>query len=142
MDVEDCARGDDALTRAFDLLGTRWTGLLLGQLGHGSAGFRQLSRTVGKVSDSVLSERLTRLAEAGLIRRMVREGPPVAVVYELTPAGAALIPALVQIAAWAEEHLPEIQPRVEDPTWRLQTTTAPAYDTTTSTPASTRDSTR
>jgi DNA-binding HxlR family transcriptional regulator len=106
MDVEECARGDAALTRAFAILGTRWTGLLLGQLGHGPAGFRELSRAVGKVSDSVLSERLTTLAEAGLVRRTVLEGPPVAVSYELTPAGCALIPVLGQISAWAEEHLP------------------------------------
>ena len=110
MADEDCVRGDAALTRAFAILGTRWTGMVLGQLGHGPAGFRELSRAVGKVSDSVLSERLTTLAEAGLIRRMVHEGPPVAVIYELTPAGCALIPALAQISAWAEEHLPEIRP--------------------------------
>jgi DNA-binding HxlR family transcriptional regulator len=106
MADEDCISSDAALTRAFTLLGTRWTGLLLGQLGRGPAGFRELSRAVGKVSDSVLSERLSTLAEAGLVRRTVREGPPVTVSYDLTPAGRALIPVLSQISAWAEEHLP------------------------------------
>jgi DNA-binding HxlR family transcriptional regulator len=103
---EDCVRGDAALTRAFSILGTRWTGLLLGQLGNGPAGYRELSRAIGKVSDSVLSERLTTLVEAGLVIRTVHEGPPVAVSYSLTPAGRALIPVLGQISAWAEEHLP------------------------------------
>jgi DNA-binding HxlR family transcriptional regulator len=106
MADEDCVRGDAALTRAFAILGTRWTGLLLGQLGHGPAGYRELSRAVGKVSDSVLSERLTTLGEAGLVKRTVLEGPPVAVTYELTDAGRALIPVLGQISDWAEEHLP------------------------------------
>jgi DNA-binding HxlR family transcriptional regulator len=103
---EDCVRGDAALTRAFSILGTRWTGLLLGHIGRGPIGYRDLSRAVGKVSDSVLSERLTTLAEAGLVKRTVIEGPPIAVSYELTPAGRALMPVLSQISDWAEEHLP------------------------------------
>jgi DNA-binding HxlR family transcriptional regulator len=103
---EDCVQGDAALTRAFGILGTRWTGMVLGQLGRGPAGYRELSRAVGRVSDSVLSERLTTLAGAGLVKRTVQEGPPVSVTYELTPAGQALIPVLGQISAWAEEHLP------------------------------------
>lgn len=99
-------RGDAALTRAFSILGTRWTGLLLGELGRGPAGYRELSRALGKVSDSVLAERLTTLVVAGLVTRTVLEGPPVAVNYALTPAGRALIPVLGQISAWADEHLP------------------------------------
>lgn len=106
MSDEDCVRGDAALTRAFSILGTRWTGLLLGQLGYGAAGYRELSRAIGRVSDSVLSERLTTLVEAGLVSRTVLEGPPVAVNYALTPAGRALMPILGQISTWAEEHLP------------------------------------
>ncbi len=103
---DECVRSDVALTRAFAILGTRWTGMLLGELGRGPAGYRELSRAVGKVSDSVLSERLTTLVAAGLVTRTVFEGPPVAVCYGLTPAGRALIPVLGQISAWAEEHLP------------------------------------
>lgn len=106
MADEDCERGDAALTRAFAILGTRWTGLLLGHLGNGPIGYTGLSRAVGKVSDSVLSERLATLVGAGLVRRTVLEGPPVSVSYELTPAGQALIPVLGQISEWAEEHLP------------------------------------
>ncbi|PZG20243.1 winged helix-turn-helix transcriptional regulator [Nonomuraea aridisoli] len=105
-DLESCARGDAALTRAFTLLGKRWNGLLLGSLGSGPAGFRELSRAIGGVSDSVLSDRLAELCKAGLITRRVDEGPPVTVSYELTEGGRALIPALHQISRWAEEHLP------------------------------------
>ncbi|MFI7613679.1 winged helix-turn-helix transcriptional regulator [Nonomuraea terrae] len=105
-DLENCARGDAALTRAFTLLGKRWSGLLLGSLGAGPAGFRELSRAIDGVSDSVLSDRLAELTKAGLIARRVEEGPPVTVSYELTESGRALIPALNQISRWAEEHLP------------------------------------
>src|SRR5262245_39707982 len=84
--------------------------MLIGELSRGPAGYRELSRAIGKVSDSVLSERLTTLVGAGLVTRTVYEGPPVATCYSLTPAGRALIPVLGQISAWAAEHLPAEEP--------------------------------
>ncbi|WP_336204203.1 winged helix-turn-helix transcriptional regulator [Nonomuraea sp. LPB2021202275-12-8] len=106
-EVDECARGDAALTRAFSLLGKRWSGVVLGSLKSGPAGFRELSRAIDGVSDSVLSDRLAELARQGLIVRAVDAGPPVSVSYALTDAGQALMPALEQIARWAQEHLPE-----------------------------------
>jgi DNA-binding HxlR family transcriptional regulator len=105
-----CDRGKAALGRAFEFLGKRWNGVLLGTLRNGPAGFRELSRAIDGISDSVLSDRLSDLATAGLITRTVDEGPPLAVSYALTDRGKALLPALQQITLWAEEHL------VEDPT--------------------------
>ena len=101
-----CAARDAALSRAFEFLGRRWNAAVLGKLQDGPLGFRELSRTIDGVSDSVLSNRLSSLVAAGLILRNVDDGPPVAVSYELTEAGRALGPALNQIAAWADEHLP------------------------------------
>jgi DNA-binding HxlR family transcriptional regulator len=104
---EDCLRGDAALARAFGLLGKRWTGVVLGTLSEGPTGFRALARAVDGISDSMLSERLSELTNAGLVSRSVEEGPPLSVSYALTDAGRALLPALAQISRWAEEHLPE-----------------------------------
>jgi DNA-binding HxlR family transcriptional regulator len=101
-----CVAGDAALARAFAFLGKRWNGIALGMLSRGPTGFRELSRAIGGVSDSVLSERLSDLTAAGLITRTVCEGPPLSVAYALSDRGAALIPALEQIALWAQEHLP------------------------------------
>jgi DNA-binding HxlR family transcriptional regulator len=109
VDADECLRGDDALVRAFDLLGKRWTGVVLGTLSGGPAGFRVLARAVEGISDSMLSDRLAALTKAGLVTRTVDEGPPVSVAYELTDAGRALLPALEQISIWAEEHLPASQ---------------------------------
>jgi DNA-binding HxlR family transcriptional regulator len=103
---EACVRCDAALARAFQFLGKRWNAVVLGTLGSGPAGFRELSRAIGGISDSVLSDRLTDLAAAGLIARCVEGGPPVAVSYALTERGRALMPALEQISVWAQEHLP------------------------------------
>lgn len=97
---------DAALVRAFGFLGKRWNGVLLGALVQGPAGFADLRRAVGGISDSVLSERLGELAAAGLVQRTVEEGPPVSVTYRVTDAGAALVPALDALADWAETNLP------------------------------------
>ena len=105
-----CERGTVALGRAFEFLGKRWNGVLLGTLRNGPAGFSELARAIDGISDSVLSDRLCDLAAAGLISRTVDEGPPLAVSYALTDRGKALLPALQQITLWAQEHL------VEDPT--------------------------
>jgi DNA-binding HxlR family transcriptional regulator len=100
-----CVRADAALVRAFDLLGKRWTGVVLGTLSSGSAGFRTLARAVEGISDSVLADRLGELCDAGLVTRTVTQGPPLSVSYALTDAGRALLPALDQITRWAEQHL-------------------------------------
>src|SRR6266851_479514 len=106
LEAEACLRGDAALVRAFDLLGKRWTGVVLGTLSGGPTGFRALARAVEGISDSVLSDRLSALTSAGLVTRTVGEGPPLSVAYALTDAGRALLPALEQISRWAAEHLP------------------------------------
>jgi DNA-binding HxlR family transcriptional regulator len=104
--LDQCGRANAALSRGFDLLGKRWTGVVLGTLAGGPAGFGELGRAVEGISDSVLSERLNELSEAGLVTRTVSAGPPLSVAYALTPAGRALLPALEQISRWAEKHLP------------------------------------
>jgi DNA-binding HxlR family transcriptional regulator len=103
-DQRECAA---ALARAFGFLGKRWNGMLLGVLMGGPAGYAALKRAVPGISDSMLSERLAELTRAGLFERIVEEGPPVTVTYQLTPAGRALAPALEAITTWAEENLPE-----------------------------------
>jgi DNA-binding HxlR family transcriptional regulator len=101
---------DGALSRAFQFLGKRWSGMLLSVLGHGPAGFAELKRSLG-ISDSMLSDRLSELTRAGLVARTVDEGPPVAVAYELTDAGVALMPALRALGDWARTNLSEEQCR-------------------------------
>jgi DNA-binding HxlR family transcriptional regulator len=98
-----CAQG---LARAFDFLGKRWNGVILGTLMVGPATFSELSRAVEGISDSVLSERLTELAVAGLVVRTVAGGRPVSVTYTLSPSGEALMPALQELTRWAADNLP------------------------------------
>ena len=96
---------DAALTQAFGLLGKRWNGVIIGSLMAGPAGFSEIRRALGGISDSVLSERLAELTAAGLLLREVDPGPPVGVRYRLAPRGAALVPVLRDLMTWARGNL-------------------------------------
>jgi DNA-binding HxlR family transcriptional regulator len=98
-------RCDAALTNVFQILGKRWNGIIVGALTQGPASFSQLGRGVTGISDSVLSDRLSGLAAAGIVTRLVDSGPPVSVTYALTEAGRALVPAMDELRHWAEHHL-------------------------------------
>ncbi|MBW9109546.1 winged helix-turn-helix transcriptional regulator [Microbacterium ureisolvens] len=96
---------DAAVTLAFSVLGKRWNGMILDVLGGGPLSFVALRRAVSGISDAVLSDRLSELAEAQLVTRHVDPGPPVAVSYALTTQGEKLIPVLQQLGTWARENL-------------------------------------
>ena len=101
----DAPMCDAALASAFGLLGKRWNGLVLGVLSNGPMGFAELRRSIGTITDSVLSDRLTELAGAGLVLRTVTDTRPPGVSYELTDAGQKLVPILDQLATWAGTNL-------------------------------------
>jgi DNA-binding HxlR family transcriptional regulator len=99
---------DQALTRVFQFLGKRWNGVILATLTNGSSGFAELKRSVNGISDSVLSERLNELQGARLVIRSVQPGPPVSVIYSLSDAGAALLPAMTALMEWSRDNLVEV----------------------------------
>lgn len=101
---------DAAVTLAFSVLGKRWNGMIISSLGGGPSTFVALRRGVAGISDTVLSDRLAELAEAGLVARAVDAGPPVTVSYSLTDSGRGLLPILDQLGTWASANL-EIRAR-------------------------------
>ncbi|WP_369260642.1 MULTISPECIES: winged helix-turn-helix transcriptional regulator [unclassified Streptomyces] len=106
-DAGACQKVDDGMARVFQLLGKRWTGLVVAVLLQRPVHFAELRRAIPGISERMLSDRLTELGAAGLVVREVDEGPPLRVSYRLTEAGAALEPALKELGSWAERYLPE-----------------------------------
>jgi DNA-binding HxlR family transcriptional regulator len=88
---------------AVDLLGKRWTGLIVQQLLDGPLRFNELCDRIELVSDRMMSERLKELEAAGVVHRQVAPEPPVRVAYSLTEKGKALAPVVSAIATWAEQ---------------------------------------
>jgi DNA-binding HxlR family transcriptional regulator len=102
---EDIHQCDAAVTLAFSVLGKRWNGMIISALGAGPTTFVALRRAVAGISDTVLSDRLAELADAGLVVRTVDPGPPVTVSYALSASGEGLLPILDQLGAWASANL-------------------------------------
>jgi DNA-binding HxlR family transcriptional regulator len=97
--------GDENLIEVFSLLGKRRSGRILGALMKGPMRFAELSRTVSGISESMLSQRLGELIDAGLAGREIIEGPPLGAAYRLTEPGMALRPALQELIRWSGTHL-------------------------------------
>ena len=99
------------------LLGKRWTGLLLDALMEGPQRFCELTATVEGLSDRVLSDRLRELEVEGVVERIVYPQIPVRVEYKLTEKGLALKPVVEAIHEWANKWvmLPEDSSSVEIP---------------------------
>ncbi len=92
-----------SFTKAIEHLGDRWSLLIVRQLGvFGPSGFNELARALpGRISRSVLTERLRRLETLGVVARERATG------YRLTTVGAGLMPVLYELRGWAETWLPE-----------------------------------
>ncbi|QQR44218.1 helix-turn-helix transcriptional regulator [Myxococcus xanthus] len=93
-----CARFE----KASELMGKRWTGLILRILLAGPRRFGELTDAIGSISERVLSERLKELEAEGVVSRHVDAGPPIRVAYQLTEKGQALWKVVDELARWAE----------------------------------------
>jgi len=85
------------IAKASEVLGERWTHLVIRELGAGSDAFNDLRKGLPLMSPSLLSARLKSLAAAGVIKRTEKHGQ---VRYTLTEAGLELKPILLAMGAW------------------------------------------
>ena len=90
---------------AVNLIGKRWTGLILHILLDGPARFGVLLERLEVVGDRILSERLKELEVQGIVERRVLPTHPVRVEYELTEKGRALAPVIDAIGEWGEKWI-------------------------------------
>jgi DNA-binding HxlR family transcriptional regulator len=87
---------------AVELVGRRWTGVILRSLLGGPARFHEIRESIPDISDRMLSERLRELEAEGIVTRSVIPETPVRVEYALTEKGRALETAIVALGKWAE----------------------------------------
>jgi DNA-binding HxlR family transcriptional regulator len=112
-------RSGCALASTLDLVGDKWTLLVLRMLMAGAGRFRDLQAMPEAIAPNILADRLRRLEAHGLIRRY-SDGPRRADSgYRLTPVGADLLPAMQALAAWGHAHIPG---RWQPPDWFMAAT--------------------
>jgi len=103
------AERDSGLQTAFGILGKKWNGRILAALREGPMKFTDLRRAVGAITDSVISDRLIDLAEAGLVERAETRTRPIHINYRLSQRGENVQPVLDDLAVWAARNL-EVEP--------------------------------
>ena len=86
------------------LIGDKWKVLILRDLMPGTKRFGELKKSIGGVSQKVLTAQLRAMEESGLVRRKVYAEVPPRVEYSLTPLGVSLKPILDAMLAWGEDY--------------------------------------
>ncbi|SED61884.1 transcriptional regulator, HxlR family [Streptomyces sp. TLI_105] len=99
-----------AAARALDLVGDRWTLLVVRELLAGPRRYTDLHADLPGVSTDMLAGRLKDMEGAELVTRRRLPPPASAYVYELTPRGRDLLPVLRTLAAWGAPELGEPRP--------------------------------
>ncbi|MGV9595413.1 winged helix-turn-helix transcriptional regulator [Streptosporangium sandarakinum] len=95
------------LARAMEMVGERWTLLIVRNLLSGPQRYTDLRRGLSSIPTNILSARLKQLEEAGLVLRRALPHPERSVVYELTDYGHDLEPALIALGRWGSRTMTE-----------------------------------
>jgi len=93
-----------SVARALEVIGERWTLLILRDAFMGVRRFDDFQRSLG-IARNVLNTRLQRLVEAGLLERRRYQERPERFEYRLTERGIDLWPAIVALMQWGDRHL-------------------------------------
>ncbi len=91
------------------LIGDKWKVLILRDLLGGTKRFGELKKSVGGVSQKVLTAQLRDMEENGLVNRKVYAEVPPRVEYSLTELGLSLKPILDAMLNWGEEYKASLQ---------------------------------
>src|SRR5262249_31649301 len=94
-----------ALAYALDIVGERWTLLIIRELLTGPRRFKDLMDGLPDISTNLLSERLKSLEQQGILCRRVLPPPAGSAVYQLTPVGQALEQAVLELGKWGSQFL-------------------------------------
>lgn len=89
---------------AMQIIGSKWTALILRDLASGPKRFSELEKSVGNINPRTLSQRLDELETQGILTRHVYTEVPPRTEYSLTEKGQDLIPVLRQMAAWGTKY--------------------------------------
>jgi DNA-binding HxlR family transcriptional regulator len=108
------------LARALDVVGERWSMLIVRELTLGPRRYSDLQAGLPGIPTNLLANRLKELQGAGIISKSTLPPPTVVTVYELTEAGQALRPALTALRNWSRQYgSPAEQSDEVRPAWAL-----------------------
>jgi len=97
-------RSDCPVSYALDLLGDKWTFLIIRDLVEGKQFYKDFLNSKEGIATNILSDRLKKLEGNGLIESRVYEKLKTRKAYSLTPKGKDLIPVLVELIVWSDTY--------------------------------------
>ncbi len=100
-----------SIARTMEILGERWTFLILRESFYGVRRFSDMQRNLG-IARNILSTRLQTLVSAGILERRRYQIEPERYEYRLTQSGRDLYPAIVTLMRWGDRHLGDDGPPV------------------------------
>jgi DNA-binding HxlR family transcriptional regulator len=104
MERSDYSDANCSVAGALQLVGERWSLLILRESFLGVKRFDQLQRNLG-IARNILADRLQRLVGAGILERRRYQERPERFEYRLTEKGLDLYPALVALMEWGDRYL-------------------------------------
>jgi DNA-binding HxlR family transcriptional regulator len=100
-----------SIARALEVVGERWTLLIVRDVALGLRRFDQLQENLG-IARNVLTDRLSRLVDEGILERVPYSERPPRYEYRLTEKGTELRVALAALRQWGDKHLSDEPPRL------------------------------
>lgn len=100
------------IARTLDIIGDRWTLLIVRDLFMGKTRFKEFLASSPGLPSKLLSDRLKKLEEHGLVERAVYSQHPLRAEYRLTDQGRSLAPVIEEIVRWGLDHCFEDEPEV------------------------------
>jgi DNA-binding HxlR family transcriptional regulator len=100
-----------SIARALEVVGDRWTLLIIRDVILGRTRFDELADSLG-VASNVLSDRLNRLVAEGVLERVAYSERPERFEYRLTTKGRELGLVLIALMQWGDRHLSDRAPRI------------------------------
>lgn len=105
-EARDFLRSPCAVACTLDLVGDKWSLLVVRDLLPGSVTYGELQNSPEGIPTNILADRLKKLEQAGLIAKSAYHEHPVRYVYGLTQKGKALSDVLGALVRWGTKHIP------------------------------------
>ena len=100
------ARSPCAVASSLDILGDKWSLLVVRDLLHGKRTYGELAMSPERIPTNILADRLERLLDAGIVSRTPYQQRPVRFAYTLTEKGNALGEVLLAFVRWGKQYIP------------------------------------
>ena len=104
--AESLRRSPCPVASTLDLVGDRWSLLVVRDLLHGKRTYGEILASPEGIPTNILADRLRRLEEAGLIRSAPYQDRPVRYAYELSDKGRDLGAVVLALVRWGKRHIP------------------------------------